>query len=96
MQTLVRAFLIALSLFAAGHAGAQTYPDRAIRIIVGFTPGSATDISGRMFAQKLTEASERAGDGREYSRRGRQRRSRARRAIHTRRLHAYIGARTAR
>ena len=55
MQTLVRALLIALSLFAAGHAGAQTYPDRAIRIIVGFTPGSATDISGRMFAQKLTE-----------------------------------------
>jgi tripartite-type tricarboxylate transporter receptor subunit TctC len=55
MQTLVRAFLIALSLFAAGRATAQIYPDRAIRIIVGFTPGSATDISGRMFAQKLTE-----------------------------------------
>src|SRR6201988_3333304 len=56
MQTLVRAFLIALSLFIESHASAQTYPDRAIRIIVGFTPGSATDISSRMFAQKLTEA----------------------------------------
>ena len=25
-------------------------------MIVGFTPGSATDITGRMFAQKLSEA----------------------------------------
>ena len=48
--------LIALALFAAGHAHAQTYPDRTIRILVGFTPGSATDISGRLFAQKLSEA----------------------------------------
>jgi tripartite-type tricarboxylate transporter receptor subunit TctC len=56
MYRLVCTLLIALSLlFAVGHASAQTYPDRAIRIIVGFTPGSATDISGRMFAQKLTD-----------------------------------------
>jgi len=43
------------SLFAAGEASAQNYPNRAIRILVGFTPGSATDISARMFAQKLSE-----------------------------------------
>ena len=53
---ILRVALIVLSLLAAGHAGAQTYPDRAIRILVGFTPGSATDISARMFAQKLGEA----------------------------------------
>jgi tripartite-type tricarboxylate transporter receptor subunit TctC len=53
---LVRTALIALSLVAAGQADAQTYPDRTIRILVGFTPGSATDISARMFAQKLGEA----------------------------------------
>jgi len=48
---------IALSLLAAGGASAQTnYPDRTIRILVGFTAGSATDISARMFAQKLGEA----------------------------------------
>ena len=47
---------IALALFATGHAHAQTYPDRTIRILVGFTPGSATDISARIFAQKLGEA----------------------------------------
>jgi tripartite-type tricarboxylate transporter receptor subunit TctC len=52
----VRFALIALSAFVGGHAAAQTYPDHTIRILVGFTPGSATDISGRMFAQKLGEA----------------------------------------
>ena len=49
--------LIALSLLAAGEAAGQaSYPDRTIRVIVGFTPGSATDISSRVFAQKLGEA----------------------------------------
>jgi tripartite-type tricarboxylate transporter receptor subunit TctC len=56
MTYLIRTAFIALTLFAAGHAHAQTYPDRTIRILVGFTPGSATDISARMFAQKLGEA----------------------------------------
>ena len=55
-MAILRALLAALSLLAASHADAQTYPDRAIRLIVGFTPGSATDISARMFAQKLTDA----------------------------------------
>jgi tripartite-type tricarboxylate transporter receptor subunit TctC len=45
-----------MSLIAAGPAIAQTYPDHTIRIVVGFTPGSATDISARMFAQKLSDA----------------------------------------
>ncbi|MEA2928083.1 MAG: hypothetical protein QOG38_511, partial [Hyphomicrobiales bacterium] len=40
---IIRGALIALSLLAAGDARAQTtYPDRTIRIVVGFTPGSAT------------------------------------------------------
>ena len=53
---LIRTALIALALLAAGHASAQTYPEHAIRIVVGFTPGSATDVSARLFAQKLSEA----------------------------------------
>src|SRR5436305_7652024 len=52
---LIRIAFIALALLT-GYAQAQTYPDRTIRILVGFTPGSATDISARMFAQKLGEA----------------------------------------
>ena len=31
----------------------QKFPTRPVRLVVGFTPGSATDITGRMVAQKL-------------------------------------------
>src|ERR1041384_1788168 len=45
------------SLLIASHAAAQSsYPDKPIRFIVGFTAGSATDITARMFAQKFQEA----------------------------------------
>jgi tripartite-type tricarboxylate transporter receptor subunit TctC len=45
-----------LALATAGNAIAQTpYPERPIHLIVGFTPGSATDITARMFADKLSE-----------------------------------------
>ncbi len=37
-------------------ASAQGYPLRPVRIVVGFTAGSATDITARLFAQKLNEA----------------------------------------
>jgi tripartite-type tricarboxylate transporter receptor subunit TctC len=56
MRGLVRIWTIVLELLAATAAGAQTYPDHGIRLIVGFTPGSATDVSSRLFAQKLTDA----------------------------------------
>jgi tripartite-type tricarboxylate transporter receptor subunit TctC len=55
-MTMVRIAFMLLWVLAGGQVNAQSYPDRTIRIIVGFTPGSATDISGRMFAQKLGEA----------------------------------------
>jgi tripartite-type tricarboxylate transporter receptor subunit TctC len=42
---------------AAGPLLAQVgYPEKPVRMIVGFTPGSATDITARMFAQKFSEA----------------------------------------
>jgi tripartite-type tricarboxylate transporter receptor subunit TctC len=36
-------------------AWADTYPSRPVRIIVGFPPGAATDIVGRLLAQTLSE-----------------------------------------
>lgn len=46
-------FLLCCALATA--AGAQQYPDRPIRLIVGFPPGGAADILGRIAAQRLSE-----------------------------------------
>ena len=43
-------------LLTAAPAMAQNYPDKPVRFIVGFTPGSATDITARLFAAKFAEA----------------------------------------
>ena len=48
------AFLFGV-LFSA-LVGAQTYPSKTIRIIVPFTPGSATDIMGRIVGERLNTA----------------------------------------
>jgi tripartite-type tricarboxylate transporter receptor subunit TctC len=44
-------------LFAllAAHAVAQGYPNKAVRVIISFTPASATDIVGRIVGAKLSE-----------------------------------------
>jgi tripartite-type tricarboxylate transporter receptor subunit TctC len=56
-----RAFLLG---FAAGVATlpalsrtgwAQSYPTRGARIIVGFPPGTSSDICARLIAQSLSE-----------------------------------------
>jgi tripartite-type tricarboxylate transporter receptor subunit TctC len=46
---------LAVALFI-GSAAAQTYPSKTIRIIVPFTPGSATDVMGRIVGERLNAA----------------------------------------
>ena len=50
-----RYLLVALLLTAVTAAQAQTYPARAVRIIVPFPPGGSTDILARAMGQKLTD-----------------------------------------
>jgi tripartite-type tricarboxylate transporter receptor subunit TctC len=57
MASILRAFVMVAALAAAGHALAQTgYPEQGVRIIVGFPPGVAPDVTARLLADKFGEA----------------------------------------
>jgi tripartite-type tricarboxylate transporter receptor subunit TctC len=50
-----RVLCVALALVSTCATAADSYPDRPVRLIVGFPPGGAADILGRMAAQQLTQ-----------------------------------------
>ena len=52
----MRKLLLLVVVFFAGVASAQTYPSKAIKIIVPFTPGSATDVMARIVGERLNAA----------------------------------------
>lgn len=49
------ALAMGLSIGGSGNVAAQAYPERPIKVIVGFPPGQATDTVARNIAQKMSE-----------------------------------------
>ena len=55
MQAAMIALCAALAAATAVPAQAQTYPVRAVRIIVGYPPGGGVDVAARIVAQGLSD-----------------------------------------
>ena len=55
MKAIVRT-LVVLALFSAGHAAAQGYPNRPVKIIVGSPAGQSVDVIARLLAQPLAQS----------------------------------------
>src|SRR5688500_1935842 len=49
-----RWFAVAVLMAFQTTAWSQSWPNKPVRVIVPFTPGSGTDIMGRIVAEKLT------------------------------------------
>jgi len=55
MRALIHLLALVAAVWAAGAAQAQNYPDKSVRVVVGFTAGGPTDVIARIVAQKLSE-----------------------------------------
>ena len=51
-----RAFLFLLATCFAAAAAAQGYPNKPVKLVVGFSAGGPTDVIARIIAQDMTAA----------------------------------------
>jgi tripartite-type tricarboxylate transporter receptor subunit TctC len=56
MSITLRAFFALLLAFAAAAAGAQAWPSKPLRVVMGFPPGTTVDVLMRPIAQRLSES----------------------------------------
>ncbi len=47
--------MMAAALAASGNVSAQKYPEKNVRVLVGYTPGSSADFTARIFTTRLSE-----------------------------------------
>jgi tripartite-type tricarboxylate transporter receptor subunit TctC len=52
---MVKIFIAALTIAYASMAGAQSYPNKPVHIVVPFPAGGGVDLTARTVGQKLTE-----------------------------------------
>ena len=52
----IRKTLVAASVWLTAGLALAGYPDKPIRLVVGFPPGQATDLIARTAARKLQDA----------------------------------------
>ena len=52
---MMRAAIFGAALIATS-AHAQTYPERPIRLLIGFAPGSSADVAARIVADQMTKS----------------------------------------
>jgi len=56
MLRIFRALAVLVGLAATPALAQGAWPEKPVKLVVGFTAGSATDVTARMFAQKFQEA----------------------------------------
>ena len=54
MRKIIGIAAVALTA-TASQVWAQAYPNKPVHVIISFSPGSSTDIVGRVVSQKLAE-----------------------------------------
>jgi tripartite-type tricarboxylate transporter receptor subunit TctC len=68
LPALTRFLVLLMALTQISSLHAQSYPSKAIRLIIPFAPGGSTDIVGRMLAARLSEVLGKTSDNRQPGR----------------------------